>query len=53
MTPPIRKYRVTYRMVLSPRSIIIEATSKYNAKERFYKKYPRYEILSVEVVSDG
>ena len=49
---PIKKYKITYKMVLKPRTVVIEATSKYNAKERFYKKYQRYEILSVEVVSD-
>ena len=46
------RYRITYKMVLKPRIVIIEATSKYNAKDKFYKKHPKYEIVKVEVI-DG
>ena len=49
---PIKKYKITYKMVLKPRTVVIEATSKYNAKERFYRKYPKYEIIKVEAICD-
>ena len=45
-----RKYKITYRAVLKHRTVEIEATSKYDAKQRFYRMYPRYEIVNVEVV---
>ena len=31
----------------------IEAGSKYAAKQIFYRKYPRYEIVKVEEVREG
>ncbi len=45
----LQKYKVTYRKVLKLHETIIEATSKYDAKKRFYRKYPRYEIIKVEL----
>lgn len=48
----LKKYKVTYRAVLKHRAVEIEATSKYNAKQRFYMKYPKYEILSVEEIKN-
>jgi hypothetical protein len=30
----------------------IQAFSKYDAKQRFYKTYPKYEVIKVEEVSD-
>lgn len=45
----LRKYKITYRVGLRLRTITIEATSKYNAKQRFYIQYPKYEIVKMEV----
>lgn len=48
----LRKYKITYRVGQSLRTVIIEATSKYNAKQKFYIQYPKYEIVRTEVVED-
>ena len=48
----LRKYKITYRVGLRLRTIMIEATSKYNAKQRFYIQYPKYEIIKTEVIED-
>ena len=45
-----RKYLITYRAVLKHRTMEIEAFSKYDAKQRFYRMYPKYEIISIEEV---
>lgn len=49
----LRKFKVTY-IALSQRQreVVIEATSKYDAKQRFYRLYPKYEIVRVEVHND-
>lgn len=47
-----RKYIITYRAVLKHRTVEIEATSKYDAKQKFYRLYPKYEIVHVEVVEE-
>jgi hypothetical protein len=46
----LRKYKVTY-IALSKRQreVVIEATSKYDAKKRFYRMHPKHEIVKVEV----
>ena len=44
----LRKFTVTYRAVLKHRTVYIEACSKYDAKQRFYKMYPKYEVIKVE-----
>ncbi len=46
--PPEREYKITYRMVLKERSMVIKATSKYDAKQKFYREHPRWEIVKVE-----
>lgn len=46
----LRKFKVTYRAVFMHRTVEIEATSKYDAKQRFYRQYPQYEVVSVEEV---
>jgi hypothetical protein len=46
----LKKYKITYRAVFMHRTVEIEATSKYDAKQRFYRQYPEAEIVSVEVV---
>lgn len=47
-----RKYEVTYRAVTLHRTTIIEATSKYDAKQKFYRKYPKYEVISIVEVEE-
>ena len=47
---PEREYRITYRMVLKERSMVIKASSKYDAKQKFYRDHPRWEIVKVEPV---
>lgn len=42
-----KTFLITYRAVLKHRTIKIEAFSKYDAKQRFYRMYPKYEIISV------
>lgn len=46
----IKKYKITYRAVLKHRTMEIDAFSKYDAKQRFYRMYPKYEIIQVEEV---
>lgn len=48
----LRKFKITYRAVLKHRSVEIEAASKYDAKQRFYRLYPKYEIITVEEVEE-
>ena len=49
----IRKFIVTYRAVLKHRTMVIEAFSKYDAKQRFYRTYPKYEIIKIEEADNG
>lgn len=44
----IKKYKITYRAVKNHRSVVMEAFSKYDAKQRFFRTYPKYEIITVE-----
>lgn len=46
----IKKYKITYRAVLKHRTMEIDAFSKYDAKQRFYRMYPKYEIVQIEEV---
>lgn len=46
----IKKFKITYRAVLKHRTVVMEAFSKYDAKQRFYRTYPKYEIIKVEEV---
>ena len=50
----LRKFKITYlkstRENAKRYKEEILASSKYNAKQRFYLKYPPYEIVSVEEV---
>ena len=43
-----KTYLITYRAVLKHRTIKIEAFSKYDAKQRFYRTYPKYEIIEIK-----
>ena len=49
----LKKYKITYKKVLKTFEVEIEAGSKYAAKQAFYHKYPRYEIVNVEEVRAG
>ena len=49
----IKKYKITYRAVKNHRSVVMEAFSKYDAKQRFFRTYPGKEIVSIEVVEQG
>lgn len=46
----LKKYKITYRAIKKNGSVEIEAFSKYDAKQRFYRTYPQYEIISIEEV---
>lgn len=46
----IRKFKITFRAVLKHRTVEMEAFSKYDAKQRFYRTYPKYEIIQIEEV---
>ena len=48
----IKKYKVTYRAVIKHRTVEIQAFSKYDAKQRFYRTYPKYEIVKIEEVEE-
>ena len=49
----LRKYKITYRAVKRQRSIVMQAFSKYDAKQRFYRTYPDYQIVMIEEADDG
>lgn len=50
----LRKFKVTYITVTQKqRTEEIEATSKYDAKQRFYRLHPKYEIIKVEEVQSN
>lgn len=48
----IKKYKVTYRTVIKHRTMEIQAFSKYDAKQRFYRTYPKYEIIKIEEIEE-
>lgn len=50
--PDVRKYKITYRVPECERDTELLATSKYNAKSRFYRENPQCEIIKVEEVSE-
>ena len=43
-----RTFLIKYHTVHKEKTIKIEAFSKYDAKQRFYRMYPKYEIITVE-----
>lgn len=45
----LKKFKITYRAGQQLCTVKIEATSKYNAKQKFYLQYPKYEIVRTEV----
>ena len=49
----LRKFKITYIALSNrQREVVIEATSKYDAKQRFYRMHPEYKIVRVEEVYD-
>lgn len=48
----LRKFKVTYRAVKKQGEMEIEAFSKYDAKQRFKRTYPQYEIVLIEEVEE-
>ena len=44
----VKKFLITYRAVLKHRTMEIVAFSKYDAKQRFYRTYPKFEIIKIE-----
>ena len=44
----LRKFKITYCAVKRQRSIVMQAFSKYDAKQRFYRTYPNYQIVMIE-----
>lgn len=48
----LRKFKVTYRAVKKQGAMEIYAFSKYDAKQRFYRTYPKYEIIRIEEVTE-
>jgi hypothetical protein len=48
----LRKFKVNYKAVRKEGTMEIDAFSKYDAKQRFYRTYPKYEVISIEEVSD-
>ena len=46
----LKKFKVNYKAVRKEGIVEIDAFSKYDAKQRFYRTYPKYEIISIEEV---
>ena len=46
----MRLFKVSYSLHAKAGEIRLEANSKYDAKQRFYRLFPRAEILRVEEV---
>ena len=44
----IKKYKIIYRAVKNLRSVVMDAFSKDDAKQRFFRTYPNKEIISIE-----
>ena len=44
----LKKFKITYQAVKREHTIVIDAFSKYDAKQRFYRSYPKYQIVTIE-----
>lgn len=44
----LRKFTIEYRAVKKHSSVEIEAFSRYDAKQRFKRTYPQYEVITVK-----
>lgn len=48
----LKKFKITYITVTNKeKTEEVEATSKYDAKQRFYRMHPKYEIIKIEEIS--
>ena len=45
----LKEYKITYIVSRRQREVVITATSKYDAKQRFYRQNPKGEIVRIEV----
>ena len=47
-----RKFKITF---ITPqgrkKEVVLEATSKYDAKLRFYRTYPNYEVITIKEIT--
>lgn len=48
-----KTFIVKYHAVHKDGEIEIKAFSKYDAKQRFYRMYPKYEILNIYTKEDN
>jgi hypothetical protein len=48
----VKKFKITYTSGKGEHQEEITASSKYDAKSKFYKKYPKAEIVKVEEISN-
>lgn len=48
----LRKFKVTYRAVKKYDAVEIKAFSKYDAKVRFKRTYPQYEVVMIKEVEE-
>lgn len=48
----LKKFKITYQAVKREHTIVIDAFSKYDAKQRFYRSYPKYQIVTIEEVEN-
>lgn len=46
----LRKFKITYLAVKKQGTVEIDAFSKYDAKQRFRRTYPKYEVIRIEEV---
>ena len=46
----LKKFKITYIESRRQREVVLEATSKYDAKQRFYRIYSKSEIVRIEEV---
>ena len=49
----IKKFKITYTSGKDEHQEELIASSKYDAKTKFYKRFPRAEIIKVEVEENG
>ena len=45
----LKKFRITYEFSGWVSAYEVEASSKYNAKQKFYNKYPRAKVIKIEL----
>lgn len=48
----LKKFKITYQAVKREHTIVIDAFSKYDAKQRFYRSYPKYQIVTIVEVGN-